>query len=197
MVKTRTRGLMRVAMSITTMPSFWKLPKPFTYDELLDTNLRYAAALKQADPTALIAGPVNDNWASLWFSMTDIQAGQARGNYWSNPVDRNAHGGTPLLAWYLQQFRQYEQTHGKRQLDYVDMHAYLAPDAIQDRDNNTGLTPAETASVQALRLDSTRMYWDPTYIVAAAGNSRNWIRDVENNGAPVAPAYIPRVRAII
>src|ERR1035441_1319224 len=172
-------------------------PKPFTYDELLDTNLRYAAALKQADPTALIAGPVNDNWASLWFSMTDIQAGQARGNYWSNPVDRNAHGGTPLLAWYLQQFRQYEQTHGKRLLDYVDMHAYLAPDAIQDRDNNTGLTPAETASVQALRLDSTRMYWDPTYIVTSAGNSRNWIRDVENNGAPIAPSYIPRVRAII
>ena len=162
-------------------------PKPFTYDELWDTNLRYAAALKQADPTALIAGPVNDKWASLWFSMTDIQAGQARGNYWSNPVDRNAHGGTPLLAWYLQQFRQYEQTKGKRLLDYLDMHAYLAPAAVG------GTSGTESASVQALRLDSTRIYWDPTYVVS----NDYWIKDVENNGGPVAPAYIPRVRAII
>jgi uncharacterized protein (TIGR03437 family) len=162
-------------------------PKPFTYDELWDTNLRYAAALKQADPTALIAGPVNDNWASLWLSMTDIVAGQARGNYWSNPVDRNAHGGTPLLAWYLQQFSQYEKAHGKRLLDYLDMHAYLAPAAVG------GTTGTESAAVQALRLDSTRIYWDPTYVVS----NDYWIKDVENNGGPVAPAYIPRVRAII
>lgn len=162
-------------------------PKPFTYDELWSVNLKYAAALKQADPTALIAGPVNDNWASLWLSMTDIVAGQARGNYWSNPVDRNAHGGTPLLAWYLQQFSQYQQTHGTRLLDYVDMHAYLAPAAVG------GTTGTETAAVQALRLDSTRIYWDPTYIVS----TDYWIKDVENNGGPVAPAYIPRVRAII
>jgi uncharacterized protein (TIGR03437 family) len=164
-------------------------PKPFTYDELWSVNLAYAAALKQADPTALVAGPVNDNWASLWFSMTDIQAGQSSrsGNYWGNPVDRNAHGGTPLLAWYLQQFKQYEQAQGKRLLDYVDMHAYLAPAAI----GNTSGT--ESAAVQALRLDSTRIYWDPTYIVTGD----YWIKDVDNNGAPVAPQYIRRVRAII
>ena len=164
-------------------------PNPFTYDELWTVDLKYAAALKQADPTALIAGPVNDNWASLWFSMKDIQAGwnSHSGNYWGNPVDRNAHGGTPLLAWYLQQFKQDEQTRGKRLLDYVDMHAYLAPAAIG------GTSGTESTAVQALRLDSTRIYWDPTYI--ASGDY--WIKDVDNNGAPVAPAYIPRVRAII
>jgi uncharacterized protein (TIGR03437 family) len=167
-------------------------PKPFTYDELWDTNLRYAAALKQADPTALIAGPVNDNWASLWFSMADIQAGwNHNGNYWGNPVDRNAHGGTPLLAWYLQQFKKDEQTRGKRLLDYVDMHAYLAPDAIG------GTSGTESAAVQALRLDSTRVFWDPTYIVSGNGWNNSWIKDVENNGTPIAPSYIPRVRAII
>ena len=167
-------------------------PNPFTYDELWSVNLRYAAALKQADPTALIAGPVNDNWASLWFSMTDIQAGWSRnGNYWGNPVDRNAHGGTPLLAWYLQQFKKDEQTRGKRLLDYVDMHAYLAPDAIG------GTSGTESAAVQALRLDSTRVFWDPTYVVSGNGWNNSWIKDVDNNGAPIAPAYIPRVRAII
>jgi hypothetical protein len=96
-------------------------------------------------------------------------------------VDRNAHGGTPLLAWYLQQFKQYEQAHGKRLLDYVDMHAYLAPAAIG------GTTGTESAAVQALRLDSTRVYWDPTYIVTGD----YWIKDVENNGAPVAPLTSP------
>jgi uncharacterized protein (TIGR03437 family) len=132
---------------------------------------------------------VNDNWASLWFSMTDIQAGWSTrsGNYWSNPVDRNAHGGTPLLAWYLQQFKQDEKTRGKRLLDYVDMHAYLAPAAIG------GTSGMESAAVQALRLDSTRIFWDPTYVVS----TDYWIKDVDNNGAPVAPQYIPRVRAII
>src|ERR1022692_2408600 len=36
-----------------------------------------------------------DNWASLWYSKKDIVSGQnSGGGWWSNPVDRNAHGGT-------------------------------------------------------------------------------------------------------
>src|ERR1017187_10518051 len=167
-------------------------PNPYTYDELLSVDTQYAEAIKQADPTALVGGPVGDNWASLWYSKKDIVSGQnSGGGWWSNPVDRNAHGGTPLLAWYLQQFNQYEQQHGQRLLDYVDMHAYLAPAALNDADSS-GNTPPESAAVQALRLESTRQFWDPTYVVSGD----YWIVDTANNGAPVAPYYIPRVQGL-
>jgi uncharacterized protein (TIGR03437 family) len=151
-------------------------PNPYTYDELLSRNLRYAKAIKQADPTALVSGPVADNYSSIWLSKTDIVAGQKAGDWFRNPVDRNAHGGTPLMAWYLQQFRNYEQTSGTRLLDYYETHAYLAP----------GTTPNA-------RLDSVREWWDPTYVV----HGDYWIRDPDNNGAAAAPQIIPRLRSVI
>ena len=161
-------------------------PDPYSYDELIGLNIRYGEAIKRADPKALVAGPVGDNWASLWFSKKDIVAGWSRGNYWSNPVDRNAHGGVPLLPWYLRQMRNYEQQHGMRLLDYLDQHAYFAP-------SNVAFSPAGDSNTQALRLQSTRLFWDPTYMVSGD----YWIRDVENNGAPVAPRVIPRLREMV
>jgi uncharacterized protein (TIGR03437 family) len=161
-------------------------PAPYTYDELASLNLTYAAAIKQADPTALVSGPVSDNWASLWFSKKDIVAGWSVGNYWQNPVDRNAHGGVPLMSWYLQQFQNYEKQHGVRLLDYLDQHAYLTPDSI-------AFNPAGDSATQALRLQYTRAFWDPTFVLTGD----YWIQDVENGGGPIAPAFIPRLKAII
>lgn len=64
-------------------------PNPYTYDELLSVDLKYAQAIKQADPSALIGGPVGDNWASLWYSKADIVSGwNSGGGWWGNPVDR-------------------------------------------------------------------------------------------------------------
>jgi uncharacterized protein (TIGR03437 family) len=91
-------------------------------------------------------------------------------------VDQNAHGGVPIMAWYLQQFQAYETKNNVRLLDYYDTHAYLAP----------GSDPASL-------LDSTREWWDPTYIV----NGDYWIRDPANSGASTAPQLIPRLKAII
>jgi uncharacterized protein (TIGR03437 family) len=161
-------------------------PLPYTYDELANLDLTYAAAIKQADPTALVSGPVSDNWASLFFSKKDIVAGWAVGNYWQNPVDRNAHGGVPLMSWILQQFQNYEKQHGVRLLDYLDQHAYLAPDSI-------AFQPAGDSATQALRLQYTRVFWDPTFVVSGD----YWIQDVDNGGGPIAPAFIPRLQAII
>jgi uncharacterized protein (TIGR03437 family) len=161
-------------------------PLPYTYDELANLDLTYAAAIKKADPTALVSGPVSDNWASLFFSKKDIVAGWAVGNYWQNPVDRNAHGGVPLMSWYLQQFQNYEKQHGVRLLDYLDQHAYLAPDSI-------AFQPAGDSATQALRLQYTRVFWDPTFVVSGD----YWIQDVDNGGGPIAPAFIPRLQAII
>ncbi|MGO9232234.1 MAG: glycoside hydrolase family 44 protein [Bryobacteraceae bacterium] len=151
-------------------------PNPYTYDELLSLDMASAIAIKQADPTALVSGPVADNYASIWYSKKDIVSGQAKGAWWANPVDRNAHGGVPIMAWYLQQFQAYETKNNVRLLDYYDTHAYLAP----------GSDPASL-------LDSTREWWDPTYIV----DGNYWICDPTNNGAPTAPQLIPRLKAII
>lgn len=167
-------------------------PDPYTYDELLSINVRYAAAIKQADPTALVSGPVSDNWSSLWFSKKDIVAGWSTGNWWANPVDRNAHGGMALMPWYLQQMRNYEQQHGVRLLDYLDLHAYINPSAVQTEDSR-GHTPAESDAIRALRLDSTREFWDPTYLVS----NDYWLKDPDNNGAPVAPRLIPRLKEMV
>jgi uncharacterized protein (TIGR03437 family) len=161
-------------------------PTPYTYDELANLDLTYAAAIKQADPSALVSGPVSDNWASLFFSKKDIVAGWAVGNYWQNPVDRNAHGGVPLMSWYLQQFQNYEKQHGVRLLDYLDQHAYLAPSSI-------AFQSAGDSATQQLRLEYTRVFWDPTFVVSGD----YWIQDVANGGGPIAPAFIPRLQAII
>jgi uncharacterized protein (TIGR03437 family) len=179
--------------SLDNEPIWWDTthrdihPDPYTYDEVLSLNTTYAAAIKQADPSALISGPVADNWASLFFSKKDIVSGwnSAGGHYWSNPVDRNAHGGTPFLSWYLQQMQSYEQKHGTRLLDILDVHAYYEPSVLD--------SGVETAATDALRLDSTREFWDPTYVV----NGDYWIVDPDNNGAPVAPQLIPRLRQIV
>jgi len=162
-------------------------PDPYTYDELLSLDTAYAAAIKQADPTALVSGPVADNWASLYFSKKDIVAGwnSRGGQYWSNPVDRNAHGGVAFLPWYLAQMQQYERQHGTRLVDILDIHAYYEPSAL---DSGT-----ESAAIDALRLDSTREFWDPAYLVS--GNY--WIVDPDRNGAPIAPQLIPRLRQMV
>jgi uncharacterized protein (TIGR03437 family) len=173
--------------SLDNEPIWWDTmhrdihPQPYTYDELLAVDLKYAQAIKSADPSALVSGPVADNWASLWMSKADIVSGWTTPDWWSKPVDRNAHGGVPLMPWYLQRMRDYEQRNGVRLLDYLDLHAYLAPNA--------------TSSAGAINplVDSTREFWDPNYVVTGD----YWIVDTENNGAPVAPRLIPRLREIV
>src|ERR1035438_8678747 len=90
------------------------------------------------------------------------------------------------MSWYLQQFQNYEKQHGVRLLDYLDQHSYLAPSSI-------AFQSAGDSATQALRLQYTRVFWDPTFVVS----NDYWIQDVENGGGPIAPAFIPRLQAII
>ena len=46
-------------------------PNPMSYDELLDRTLRYGAAIRQADPDAVIAGPAEWGWSGYFFSGKD------------------------------------------------------------------------------------------------------------------------------
>jgi uncharacterized protein (TIGR03437 family) len=168
-------------------------PNAQTYDETIAAGIQYARAIKDGDPTALVAGPISAGWESFYFSLTDCNAGWAsRGvnggannQYWNNPIDRKAHGGIAFVPWYLQQFRTYDQKNGTHLLDVLDLHAYIAPNGIQ-------FTSRGDANLEALRLSSTRVFWDPNYVAS-------WLPDVEdlssaNYGKPVAPALVPRMK---
>jgi hypothetical protein len=135
-------------------------PTPTSYDELRDRTYQYAAAVKAVDPAAQTLGPVLWGWTAYFYSALDEASG---GSWWNNPLDYNAHGKTPFVAWYLAQMKTYEQAHGTRILDYLDLHFYPQ--------NGVALTGAGDARMQALRLRSTRALWDPSY------QDESWIGD--------------------
>jgi hypothetical protein len=151
-------------------------PNGATYDELRNQAYSIGAAIKAADPTALTLGPDGFSYLSLKITGSDLQTcDQVGDNCWSNPPDQAAHGGTPFGAWYLQQMAAYQAVHGVRILDYFDNHLY--PQA-----NGVGSDQTDAAT-NALRLRSTRQFWDPTYV------DESWINE------PIY--YIPRVKALI
>ena len=144
------------------------------YDSMLQNFLEYAKAVKAVDPTSQITGPVVSGWSGYWFSALD------RGDDgFGSHADRNAHGGMPLIPWFLDQVHKADQASGKRTLDVLDIHYYpQAQGIMQDKiDKNTS----------ALRLRSTRALWDPTY------EDESWIARTEVK----QPNLIPRMKAWI
>jgi hypothetical protein len=139
-------------------------PNPTSYDELRDRTFAYAPAIKASDPNALTLGPVLWGWTAYFYSALDEASG---GAWWNNPLDRLAHNNTPFVEWYLQQMKTYEQQHGLRILDYLDLHYY--PQSFNSVSNNAG-----DVATQQMRLRSTRSLWDPNY------TDESWIADQVN-----------------
>jgi hypothetical protein len=152
-------------------PSWWDgvhidvHPLPFTYDEVTNTSISVAQVVKTADPTAEVSGPVMDWWWDYFYSKKDVESGWSSGGGpcyepWGDPVDRKAHGGVPFVEYYLQQFAGYQSTNNIRLLDYLDLHTYFAANY---NGNSVGLTTAGDTGEQQARINSTRVFWDPTY----------------------------------
>jgi Glycoside hydrolase family 44 len=152
-------------------PTWWDAvhrdvhPNPFTYDEVTNNGIGTALAIKTADPTALISGPVIDWWWAYFYSKKDVESGWSSGSCyqpWSNPTDREAHGGVPLIEYYLQQFAKYSSAsyYNTRLLDYLDIHGYFAPNY---NGNSVAFTTAGDTQEQNVRMNGTRVFWDPTY----------------------------------
>jgi hypothetical protein len=152
-------------------PSWWDgvhidvHPLPFTYDEVTNTSIATAKAVKTADPTAGVSGPVMDYWWDYFYSKKDVKSGWGSGGGpcwqpWSNPVDREAHGGVPFIEYYLQQFAVASSTYGSRLLDYLDLHTYFV---ASYNGNGLAFSTAGDTGAQQARLNSTRVFWDPTY----------------------------------
>jgi hypothetical protein len=97
------------------------MPGGTTYPNIVALGQQYAAAVKQADPTALVLGP-SDFTLGGWIGNTSQQGGLFAGEY------------------YLQQMAAYEKQHGQRILDYFDEHYYF----------NTSSPAAQLASTRTL-----------------------------------------------
>jgi hypothetical protein len=123
-------------------------PQMTTYDELWQRTRDYASAIKAQDPDARVLGPVAWGWCEYFTSAAD---GCPDG------PDRRAHGGLPLLAWYLSQVEAHRVRTGVRLVDYLDVHYY--PQAA-----NVALSDDETAGTSALRLRSLKSLYDPSYV---------------------------------
>jgi hypothetical protein len=136
-------------------------PEPLGYDELLDRTIRYGAAVRAADPEAIIAGPAEWGWPAYFWSAKDAVAG------FSAKPDRRAHGDVPLLAWYLAKLREHEQKTGVRILDVVDLHFYPQGKGIFENGGGGG-TDLDTAQ---RRFRATRALWDPDYL------DESWIKE--------------------
>ena len=132
-----------------------------SYDEVAERGIAYAQAIKSADPSAQILGPVSWGWTAYFYSALDAAPG---GAWWLNPQDQNSHGGLPFLVWYLQQMAQFETTNGQRLLDFLDIHYY-------PQQTGVALNGPGNVARQDLRFESTRSLWDPDY------NDNSWINE--------------------
>ncbi len=190
-------------------PTWWDAvhrdvhPVPFTYDEVTNNGIGTALAIKTADPTALVSGPVIDYWEAYFYSKKDIENGWDNGGPcyqpWSAPIDREAHGGIPMIEYYIQQFKNYSQQYGVRLLDYVDIHGYFAPLWPPNNTNGTTLAGTGTGDTQEQieRVNSTRVFWDPTYIDPDPLNQPfsqpNYVTDANYKTSCPPPAQAPQL----
>ncbi|HXX23986.1 MAG TPA: glycoside hydrolase family 44 protein [Terriglobia bacterium] len=180
-------------------PSWWDAvhfdvhPLPFTYDEATNNGIATALAIKTADPTAQVSGPVMDYWWDYFYSKLDVESGWNSGSPcyepWSNPVDRKAHGGTPFIEYYLQQFAAYEKANAIRLLDYLDLHTYFAANY---NGSSVAFTTAGDTGEQEARLDSTRVFWDPTYTDPSYPQP-NYITDSNYTSSCSPPLQAPQL----
>jgi len=175
--------------SLDNEPNWWDMnhrdvhPLPFTYDEVTQNGIKVARAVKTADPTAEVSGPVIDYWYNYFYSMRDLET--VKGT-WPNLTydfsDRISHGNLPLIEYYLKTFKAAQDADPKhtRLLDFLDVHTYFAA-------NNAGFKPAGTSEDQKAVLNSTRVFWDPAY---TDGRYRN----PENYAEPMPPQMIRRLK---
>ena len=159
--KDNARGVQQYILD--NEPSLWNSnhrdvhPDPLTYDELLDRTIRYATAIRSADPQASIAGPAEWGWTAYFYSAKDAASGVVL------RPDRRAHGDVPLISWYLRKLREHDQATGIKLLDVLDVHFYPQAQGVYG--------PNSDPATAALRIRSTRSLWDPTY------KDESWIND--------------------
>jgi len=152
-------------------------PEPLGYDEFWERTVQYAEAIKQADPTAKVAGFCSWGWTDLYYSARD-----EGGNGYATRPDHRAHGGEPLGEWFIRKCGEYKKRTGKSLVDVFDLHWYPQ---CQYR----GMTPyagrGMDIELNELRTRAPRDLWDAEYV------QESWIR---NTGDRQPTKVLKRVR---
>jgi Glycoside hydrolase family 44 len=145
-------------------------------DEIWSKTVDYAGAIKQQDPNAQVTGPVTWGYCDLFWSAAD--------DCGNHKVDWGGKYQLPFVPWFLQQVCSYQQQHGKRLVDYLDLHYYPAGDAGEDD------TPAHGAGP---RMRATKELYDSAWV------SESWISNLGHNTPETfdTPNFFPRVQAWI
>ena len=142
-----------------------------TYDDITNRGITYATAIKGADPTAAVGGPTVSGYPFYFDSLADVFLGY----YSEGPADKNSHGGTPFLQYYLQQMQAASTTAGVRLLDYLDVHL-----------DQFNLGTAGNTTVQTARENSVRALYDSTY-ADGSGNTDDLIPFLQTQVASYYP----------
>ena len=149
-------------------------PVGTTMQEIYRDMVAYATMVKANDPNAIVLGPEEWGWPGYLYSGYDQQWSGQHGDYnTADYPDRTANGGWDYGPWLLHQFQQYQNTNGQRLLDYFTYHCY-------PQENNVGGNAVD-ATTELLRNQSTRVFWDTSYV------DPSWINSVI--------AIIPRMRS--
>jgi hypothetical protein len=130
-------------------------PAELSYEQMRDTFLDYATAVKSVDPTAMVTGPVLSGWQSYFYSPLD----RGSDNFRTKP-DYHAHNDQAFLPWWLAQVRAYDERAGQRSLDYLDIHYYPS-----GGEYSANIDP----QMNAQRLQAVRSLWDAAY------TDKSWI----------------------
>ena len=152
-------------------------PQATTYDETWAKAASYGAAIKQQDPGAQVTGPVTWGYCDLFGSAADNCLDGA---------DRQAHGGLPFVAWYLQQICANPLAGGTHVVDVLDLHYY-------PQGNNVALSDDDSPATAARRLASLKELYDSSWV------SDSWIANLGDTDANHydKPNLIARARAWI
>jgi hypothetical protein len=147
-----------------------------TMQEIFGKIVDYAGMVKSNDPNALVCGPEEWGWPGYLYSGYDQQWSGQHNDY--NPPDypdRAANGGWDYMPWLLNQLHQHDTNTGVRLLDYFTLHCY-------PQEGSVGTSATDAATV-LLRAQSTRQFWDTTYVDPSWINSiimliprmKNWV----------------------
>ena len=131
-------------------------------EQVRDAMTAYSGAIKNVDPSALVAGPEEWGWSGYIFSGYDQQYGSLNG--WSFVPDRAAHGGMDYLPWLLQELKTRSDIDHRRVIDLFTVHYYPQGGEFWPQDD-------VSTAMQLRRNRSTRSLWDPAY------TDETWIND--------------------
>jgi hypothetical protein len=128
-----------------------------TMQEIYSDMTNYAGMVKSLDPHALVLGPEEWGWSGYFYSGFDQQWSGAHGDF--NPAhypDRGTNGGMDYMPWLLNQLHLHDTATGVRLLDYFTLHCY-------PQEGSVGGSATDSAT-QMLRNQTTRQFWDTSYV---------------------------------